>query len=884
MITNRLIEETERRFEQRQGIRTENRRLIKAGLWMKADTRERVQKRWQRLASKAAVTEALAGVAVPPLPPAVPDVPDSATARAFERVIGRSDLMSINYLELGLAAARSVGRVRIRGAGAQTLGYGTGFLVSPRLLLTNNHVLEDAATAANSRVEFNYQEDVTGRPLSVVSFELDPAMFFVTDVGLDFSLVAVQDADERLGEFGWLRLFGEEGKAVIGDCLSIIQHPSGEPKQLALRDNELVDVLDRFLHYRTDTQRGSSGSPVFNDQWEVVALHHSGVPAKDPNGNWLATDGSRWTPDMGDDRRKWVANEGVRISRIVRHIRERVLGGEAARIVDEMLPSDSSQWPVATRTGGAPWRQLDGGRGHPGGPIVREDGTVVWTLPIQIAVNMGGRGGAIAAAPVIVGAGSAADRAGATTTPPPSVGPRVNGRSSDPDANPDLQQALQTLKESETRQYYNKRDDEGKRRTYYRDVGDNLGSDALYDALSELVTRTHAKQPRYQPGKHVYPWVDLQPNRMLRSIYSGLEFDPAEAIREDFRIEPERERLREALESENEAARERAADEEEALEALLPYNCEHVVPQSWFDKQEPMRGDLHHLFACERKCNSFRGNTPYYDFPDEDEVFRDECGEREQNRFEPVAGKGAVARATLYFLLRYPGEIDETAGEYTQDRIDALLEWHRDYPVTLYERHRNAAIHEAQGNRNPLIDHPSWAAKIDFTRGLGGGQEREAARRRRGVAGAGRVTIGDIPHQGIEELEEAWVTGAAESSTALVVSANAPALRVAQQADAQGAEVIFLTDAAGEVRGALRPTELRYTLAGELDVETPTLVAAVDALIRERRGEGSRREEREIDVEPNGDIRVAGVADGGTARRSPRRAPPRDPDERRPEP
>ncbi|MFJ1567897.1 trypsin-like serine peptidase [Streptomyces erythrochromogenes] len=82
--------------------------------------------------------------------------------------------------------------------------------------------------------------------------------------------------------FGSLPLKEAQGKAVIGELVSIIQHPNGEPKQLALRDDQIVDVLDDFVHYSADTARGSSGAPVFNDQWEVVALHHAavGVPAR----------------------------------------------------------------------------------------------------------------------------------------------------------------------------------------------------------------------------------------------------------------------------------------------------------------------------------------------------------------------------------------------------------------------------------------------------------------------------------------------------------------------------------------------------------------------------------------------------------------------------
>jgi endonuclease I len=117
------------------------------------------------------------------------------------------------------------------------------------------------------------------------------------------------------------------------------------------------------------------------------------------------------------------------------------------------------------------------------------------------------------------------------------------------------------------------------------------------------------------------------------------------------------------------------------------------------------------------RCNGFRGNTPYFDFTDVEEAFRDECGRSEQSKFEPVEGKGPVARATLYFLVRYPSQIDDP-GEYDAARIEILKRWHSEFPAAEYEKHRNWTIHERQGNRNPFIDHPEWVSQVDFTKGL----------------------------------------------------------------------------------------------------------------------------------------------------------------------
>ena len=99
------------------------------------------------------------------------------------------------------------------------------------------------------------------------------------------------------------------------------------------------------------------------------------------------------------------------------------------------------------------------------------------------------------------------------------------------------------------------------------------------------------------------------------------------------------------------------------------------------------------------------------------EAFRDNCGESDNSKFEPKRGKGAVARATLYFLLRYPGDVADSVKEMPKDRLATIIAWANDDKVDRWERHRNAEIQKVQGNRNPLIDFPELVDQIDFERG-----------------------------------------------------------------------------------------------------------------------------------------------------------------------
>jgi endonuclease G len=301
-----------RRYNESAAIRNGNKKELESKTVLEVDTPTRVSARTDRIDPRDGLT--------------------------MERLIGISDLFPISYLEAGLKAGRSVCRIEVRDEIGRVRGYGTGFLVSPSLLLTNNHVLEDKESARSSLAQFNCETDINLLPRPIKSFRIDPVRFFITDRDLDFTLVAVEKISAEgitLGEFGYLPFLPKAGKILVGEYVSCIQHPEGAPKVVVIRENELIALLDNFVHYMTDTQPGSSGSPVFSDDWKVVALHHAGVPDKNDPG-------------------KYVANEGVRISSIAKRVSEMAgdLSAEEHLLVNELYagvqaPSPSS--PGASR-------------------------------------------------------------------------------------------------------------------------------------------------------------------------------------------------------------------------------------------------------------------------------------------------------------------------------------------------------------------------------------------------------------------------------------------------------------------------------------------------------------------------------------------------------
>src|SRR5262249_22507659 len=72
----------------------------------------------------------------------------------IERMLGGNDLVGINYLQLGTLCSRSVCRIHLRNASGSTVGFGTGFLVAPGVVLTNHHVIASAEEARSALAEF----------------------------------------------------------------------------------------------------------------------------------------------------------------------------------------------------------------------------------------------------------------------------------------------------------------------------------------------------------------------------------------------------------------------------------------------------------------------------------------------------------------------------------------------------------------------------------------------------------------------------------------------------------------------------------------------------------------------------------------------------------
>jgi V8-like Glu-specific endopeptidase len=211
----------------------------------------------------------------------------------------RSTLLPISFLEVGLQRARSVARVK-RDDG--TLG--SGFLTANNIFVTNHHVIGSAGDANTAVAQFNYQQTETGLDLEPAEFRFDPDSGFATSPMNEDDWTLVRVRGDANVVWGAIPMRAVDVK--LTEWVNIIQHPGGGSKQIALYHNVVTYVDKKRVQYLTDTLPGSSGSPVFDSEWRVVALHHSGGWITEPKArNWLGR------------KRRVFRNEGVNINRVI---------------------------------------------------------------------------------------------------------------------------------------------------------------------------------------------------------------------------------------------------------------------------------------------------------------------------------------------------------------------------------------------------------------------------------------------------------------------------------------------------------------------------------------------------------------------------------------
>lgn len=246
-----------------------------------------------------AVGRYVATVGAPHLELQADDLAPEPEAPGGEMVLDENNLLPFSFLRTGDRLGRAVVKL-LRADGAA----GTGFLVAPGVLLTNHHVLPTPEVAAATRVFANFEAappaDAAGRAAVV---QPDPTALFVTNAELDFTFCGITG----LEHLGVVPLDRDSLRVMPAESVNIIQHPRGRPKEVALHDNRVVKVDNVVVQYCCDTEPGSSGSPVFNNAWHLVALHHASVVVNEEEGGRCA---------CGTDPQVRFLNEGIRMSAI----------------------------------------------------------------------------------------------------------------------------------------------------------------------------------------------------------------------------------------------------------------------------------------------------------------------------------------------------------------------------------------------------------------------------------------------------------------------------------------------------------------------------------------------------------------------------------------
>lgn len=195
----------------------------------------------------------------------------AADVATQEKIMGeRPSFLDVAYLKRGYEIARAVVKLRMRFS--DNWYTGTAFLIAPERLLTAHHNLinESGEQALEVTAQFDYERAIEGPEAEGTTVPCTLASIR-GEAGDDWAVI---DLSTPRTDRPLARLSDTPARAE--DRVAIIQHPNGMAKQVAMHNNLVTFANDTRVQYLTDTLPGSSGAPVFDVKWNVVALHHGG--------------------------------------------------------------------------------------------------------------------------------------------------------------------------------------------------------------------------------------------------------------------------------------------------------------------------------------------------------------------------------------------------------------------------------------------------------------------------------------------------------------------------------------------------------------------------------------------------------------------------------
>ena len=229
---------------------------------------------------------------------------DESGGGRLEAILGADRYLSLSWYRTGLKRCRAVARIQT----ADEQGVGTGFLVAgpdlhpdlpPLVVVTNGHVVPEDLDPGQAHVAFHGLDDDQGRQ---GRFRVARQWWYQpsADRGLDTTILELDGYPRDVVPTPLAK--GLPPKPLSHQRAYVIGHPGGSAQpQFSLQDNILLDYDHRVLHYRSPTEGGSSGSPVSDDEWRLIGLHHAG--------------GTRM-PALNRAGGTYAANEGITIDAI----------------------------------------------------------------------------------------------------------------------------------------------------------------------------------------------------------------------------------------------------------------------------------------------------------------------------------------------------------------------------------------------------------------------------------------------------------------------------------------------------------------------------------------------------------------------------------------